>query len=192
MNNVFSEIEQLISKALADLNIDSSDKYIIERPADSSNGDFASNVAMKLFPQAKAIAKSPKEFAEKIVDSISKNLNSKNIEKVQVAGPGFINFYLSDFAYVGEIENIIQAGEMYGSGSPKNENIIVEYSSPNIAKPFTVGHFRSTIIGDALANILEFSGNKVFRDNHLGDWGTQFGNQIYAIKAISNVLLHSS
>lgn len=182
MNNVFSEIEQLISKALVDLNIDSTDKYIIERPADSSNGDFASNVAMKLFPHAKAFTKSPKEFAEKIVDSISKNLNSKNIDKVQVAGPGFINFYLSNFAYVGEIENIIQAGEMYGSGLSKNENIIVEYSSPNIAKPFTIGHFRSTIIGDALANILEFSGNKVFRDNHLGDWGTQFGNQIYAIK----------
>ena len=81
------------------------------------------------------------------------------------------------------LESAIQKVNLKQHGSKyANKNILIEFSSPNIAKPFTIGHLRSTIIGSALANLLEETGSKVFRDNHLGDWGTQFGKQIYAIK----------
>ncbi len=178
MNNVFSEIEQLISKALVDLNIDSTDKYIIERPADSSNGDFASNVAMKLFPHAKAFAKSPKDFAEKIVDSISKNLNSKNIDKVQVAGPGFINFYLSKTYF---IENMYAVRSLNGLNLGKKK-ISLEHTQINPNKEPHIGHLRNACIGDSLAKILRFVGNDVTVQYYQNDVGQQIASIVLAYK----------
>ncbi len=127
---------------------------------------------------------SPVELAEKIVEKLRSDKDLIGVvEKIEVAGPGFINFWLKSDALT---DNLIQIGkekEKYGNSSKKNgKTAIIEYSSPNIAKPFTIGHLRSTIIGDAIANLLEATGWKVMRDNHLGDWGTQFGKQIYAIK----------
>ncbi len=106
---------------------------------------------------------------------------SKIIEKIEVAGAGFINFYLKTEFFLEATKKATEPG--YGiNDSGKGKLAIVEYSSPNIAKPFTIGHLRSTVIGDAVANLLEMNGWKVMRDNHLGDWGTQFGKQIAAIK----------
>jgi arginyl-tRNA synthetase len=104
------------------------------------------------------------------------------LEKVEAVGD-FVNFYLSPKFFVEEIKKINEEKNDYGKQNiGQGKKVIVEYSSPNIAKPFTVGHLRSTIIGDAIANLLVFSGYEVIRDNHLGDWGTQFGKQIVAIK----------
>ena len=109
------------------------------------------------------------------------------MEKVEAVKPGFVNFYLSEKYLLENIKTVLEEKEKFGSKrQDPNKKVVIEYSSPNIAKPFTVGHLRSTIIGDAIANLLEANGWKVYRDNHLGDWGTQFGKQIYAIKTWGN------
>lgn len=139
-------------------------------------GDYTSNVAMVL---AKEEKKNPKVLAKEIVSKIKSDL----IEKIEVAGPGFINFWLKKDVLVGNLMQIDSQKEDYGKNKIGNgKTAIVEYSSPNIAKPFGVGHLRSTVIGDAVANLMEASGYKVMRDNHVGDWGTQFGKVICAIK----------
>jgi arginyl-tRNA synthetase len=156
----------------------------VEEPADASRGDYSTNVALIA---AKKLGKSPREVAGELQLKIdlacrqAGNLKLKILDKVEVAGPGFINFWISREELLQSIEQVEEEKIItnVGSGMP----VVVEYSSPNIAKPFTIGHLRSTIIGDAVANLLEATGWKVFRDNHVGDWGTQFGKQIYAIKA---------
>jgi arginyl-tRNA synthetase len=166
------------------------DKIQIESPADLEHGDYSTNAALVLFGQLKKSnalegVKSPKQLAEKLALSFEQILakdENNFVDKVSVAGPGFINFSLSDDFLIQELQTIISEQGDVISQSGKDKSIIAEYSSPNIAKPFTIGHLRSTIIGDAVANILESLGWKVYRDNHLGDWGTQFGKQIFAIK----------
>ena len=191
-----------IYKALASFKLDEIEKEDIslEHPADKFHGDYSTNIAMVLFGKIKQSGDndkskfySPRELAQAIVDHLQKKISSaqsnkyneftKNISKVEVAGPGFINFTLSDAFLLAKMGLIVEKRGDVIEKICEGKKIIVEYSSPNIAKPFTVGHLRSTIIGDSLANIFEISGCKVYRDNHLGDWGTQFGKQIYAIKA---------
>lgn len=167
------EIKEKLKSVLKDLGV-ATDHIMVDYPVDAKHGDYASNVALIA---AKKAGKNPRELAEAITVKIKE---SGMFEKVEVAGPGFINFWVKEEELINEIsENVIQ---QIGKG----KKVIVEYSSPNIAKPFTIGHLRSTIIGDAIANIMEAVGYTVFRDNHLGDWGTQFGKQIYAIKTWGN------
>jgi len=185
---ITQELKKAIHEVLLDLSIDiNQDSIIVEYPANTLNGDFSSNIAMSVFSKLKIDLgvdfkfNSPRNFAEKIAgELIDKNI--EGVSKIEIAGPGFINFTLSDAFLLSKMGLIIKNSgdvlEKIGNG----KKIVAEYSSPNIAKPFTVGHLRSTIIGDSLANIFEASGYEVFRDNHLGDWGTQFGKQIYAIK----------
>jgi len=179
-------LEEAIKTALWELKIDGSKipKINLEHPEDLTHGDYSSNIAMIL---AKHVAQNPKELATKIVAEINER-KSEEVKKVEVAGHGFINFYLSTDFFTEQIKKIVKEGEGFGRNKIGNEKkVVVEYSSPNIAKPFTVGHLRSTVIGDAIANILDFSGFKVIRDNHLGDWGTQFGKLIVAIKKWSSM-----
>ena len=180
------QIKDLIKKALGDLEISEKDipDFTLEHPDEMSHGDFATNIALML---AKPLKKNPVELAKQISEKINQNKIGE-IEKVEVAGPGFINFYLSPKYFASGLEEVLNKKENYGSKESVSANtVIVEYSSPNIAKPFTIGHLRSTIIGDAVANILEFGGHKVIRDNHLGDWGTQFGKLIVALKKWSSI-----
>lgn len=157
-------------------------KLHLEHPAQMEHGDFSTNVAMTQFKNLpNNDYHSPRELAQEIVNKIA-GQNSKLIQKVELAGPGFINIWLSHQALQQELTSISE-NPRYGSQPVSNDQkMVVEYSSPNIAKPFTIGHLRSTVIGDAIANLYEFLGFKVYRDNHLGDWGTQFGKQIFAIK----------
>ncbi len=176
-------LEKSIKQALSELDI-KAEKINLEHPEELTHGDYSCNVAMIL---AKQVAKNPRELAEKIVAEINER-KPKEISKVEVAGPGFINFYLSPEFFVDENRKILKEEKEFGrSKIGKGKKVIVEYSSPNIAKPFTIGHLRSTVIGDAIANILDFSGYEVIRDNHLGDWGTQFGKLIVAIKNWSSI-----
>lgn len=186
------QIIDLIKKAVMELGVKEGEipTFTLEHPDEMSHGDFATNVALML---AKPLKKNPVAVAKEIADKLSQN-KTADIIKIEVAGPGFINFYLSDKYFVNEVGEIIRKREKYGRKELSflnkifsGQKVIVEYSSPNIAKPFTVGHLRSTIIGDAVANILEFTGNKVIRDNHLGDWGTQFGKLIVALKKWSSI-----
>jgi len=146
----------------------------------SSFGDYTSNIAMVSVKKMKGF-NNPRALAEKIVEFLNESDDIKDVfKKIEVKGPGFINFYLADKYLFDVLKNI---DEKYGKlDIGKGKTVIVEYSSPNIAKPFTIGHLRSTIIGDAVANIMEYAGYDVKRDNHLGDWGSQFGKQIYAVK----------
>lgn len=120
-------------------------------------------------------------------DVIIKNLEKNNLIKKVYEKDGFINLQIKDEIYLSEIRKIIEKKDTLISNIGNEKKVIVEYSSPNIAKPFTVGHLRSTIIGDALANLLESTGHTVYRDSHVGDWGTQFGKQILAIKKWGDV-----
>lgn len=188
---IVQEIKQAISKALLDLGINSEQDIILEYPANKSHGDYSANVAMTMFGKLKKEQgeqfgfNSPRDFAQRLVDLlISQNLN--DFSEIVVAGPGFINFTLSDEFLLAKMGLIVQNHADVLDKVGKGQKVVAEYSSPNIAKPFTVGHLRSTIIGDSLANIFEALDYTVYRDNHLGDWGTQFGKQIYAIKTWGN------
>jgi arginyl-tRNA synthetase len=151
---------------------------LIDYPSNPEFGDFSTNVAMMA---AKKAGKNPRELAEEL----RREMGEGRWEKVEIAGPGFINFWIKDSALLAEIESVKNSNTVVER--KEKGKVIVEYSSPNIAKPFTVGHLRSTIIGDAVANLLEVTGWTVYRDNHVGDWGTQFGKQICAIKKWGNI-----
>ncbi len=132
-------------------------------------GDYQCNVALSL---AKELKLKPREVAEKIVKSIDL---SDLCEPLEIAGPGFINLTIKR-DYLAHRLNEIQKDSRLGvEKTEKQQKIVVDFSSPNIAKEMHVGHLRSTIIGDCLARILEFGGYEVLRLNHVGDWGTQFG-----------------
>jgi arginyl-tRNA synthetase len=152
-------------------------EFQVEHPEKKEFGDYSTNLAFLI---AKELKKKPNEIANQIAKSVEKE---KIFEKVEVKEPGFINFFLSlDFLFE-ELKKILKEKENYGKSKiGKGKTVIIDYSSPNIAKPFGIGHLRSTIIGQALYNIYKFLGYKVIGDNHLGDWGTQFGKLIFAIK----------
>ena len=184
------KLQHQLEIALTKLNLTWPEGARIEKPADETHGDYASNVALVLVGQNDGSKndesknfKNPRKLAEKIVDKCATSTEfTKIIKKTAVAGPGFINFQLSEHFLLEALQQLTTKSTQLPQ-KKKGQKIIVEYSSPNIAKPFTVGHLRSTIIGDAIANLLEATGAKILRDNHLGDWGTQFGKQIYALKA---------
>ncbi|MEK7611906.1 MAG: arginine--tRNA ligase [Patescibacteria group bacterium] len=167
--------------------------FSVEPSARPDFGHYATNVAMKL---ASVRGEAPLTIAEQIAkDAREKGMHL--LSRVEVARPGFINFWLSDSALEEGMKGVLSAGKKWGrpasragSGKPtKNEKktIVIDYSHPNIAKPMSVAHLRSTIIGAALYNVFAFSGWKTVGDNHLGDWGKQFGVLIAAYKEISNL-----
>ncbi|MFM2312489.1 MAG: hypothetical protein RLZZ04_1765 [Cyanobacteriota bacterium] len=132
-------------------------------------GDYQSNVALSL---AKPLKQNPRAIAQSIIDHLQVE---EMCETPTIAGAGFINFALKP-SYLGQLLSQIQSDERLGiSQVQPTSKVIVDFSSPNIAKEMHVGHLRSTIIGDAIARILEFRGYDVLRLNHVGDWGTQFG-----------------
>lgn len=154
--------------------------FKVDEASNPAFGDYSSNMALSHKP--------PREYAESLVAKLKKDKKlSGLVDKIEIAGPGFINFWLKEDLLVSNLIQIDSEKEKYGTSKMgKDKLVIVEYSSPNIAKPFGVGHLRSTVIGDAVANLMEAVGYKVMRDNHLGDWGTQFGKMIYAIKTWGN------
>lgn len=149
----------------------------VEVCKDLSHGDYCSSLPLKL---AKQTGKDPMVVAQDIVGKIDK---PDSIAKIEIVKPGFINFFLSEDYLKQELKEVFDKKEQYGSGTwGNNKTIVIDYSSPNIAKSFGVGHLRSTIIGQAIYNIYKFSGWNCIGDNHIGDWGTQFGKLIFQIK----------
>jgi len=143
-------------------------------------GHYSTSLALKL---AKREDENPLEFAKKLALDIKSSAPVGLFDRVEAVAPGFINFWLTEKFIRESLKFIVKEGENYGrSKIGKGKRVIVEYSSPNIAKPMHVGHLRSTIIGDALANIFEFTGHKVTRWNYISDWGTQFGKLVAAYK----------
>ncbi len=149
-------------------------------PENQDHGHYTTNVALIA---AKKRGMNPREVAEAMRGEIVLKSKKGIFQKIEIAGPGFLNFFLSEKILEAEISRAIKEKSGYGTAKAgKGKVAIVEFSSPNIAKPMSVGHLRSTVIGDALANLLRSQGYKVITDNHLGDWGTQFGKLIYAWK----------
>lgn len=173
---MIEEIRKGLHKAAEKAGIDNPEVHL-EHPDEISHGDFSSNVALI---NAKRLKINPKEMAEKVIAKFEK---PEHVESVEIAGPGFINVRLSRKYFIEGIQEILEKKSEYGRQElGKGKTVLMEYSSPNIAKPFTVGHLRSTIIGDSIANILDCLGYNVVRDNHLGDWGTQFGKLLVALE----------
>lgn len=143
--------------------------FVVERPKDKNHGDFSSNIAML---NARYLKIAPRIFAENLLSRLE---NHALFEKVEIAGPGFINFTFKQDIIENQIEVMWQSKTLGIMPVAEDKTIIVDYSSPNLAKEMHVGHLRSTIIGDAIANVLEVKGYQVIRQNHVGDWGTQFG-----------------
>lgn len=140
-------------------------------------GDYQTNVAMVL---AKPARKNPRELASEIVDHFE---TDGLTEKPEIAGPGFINFRIRQSVLEHRILDLIGDNDRLGVEKVEDpDTIVIDFSAPNVAKPMHVGHIRSTIIGDTLARIASFMGHRVIRDNHIGDWGTQFGMILWGWK----------
>lgn len=154
-------------------------KVVLEHPQQESHGDYATSIALR---EAKKRGKNPKELAEELVEKLEEE-GISGVEEIRVEGAGFVNFYLSDEWLVAQAEKAVKKKKEYGKGKwGKGKRMLIDYSSPNIAKQFSVGHLRSTIIGQALYNLYQFGGWEAVGDNHLGDWGTQFGMIIAAVE----------
>ena len=165
--------EELVK--IVDIDKNELESYI-EVPKDAKNGDYS----FPCFKLAKELKKAPQMIANDIKEKI--NLEGTGIEKVDVIG-GFLNFFIDKKLLAKEVLNEITKKEEYGrSKIGEGRNIVIDYSAPNIAKPFHIGHLRSTVIGGALSNIYKFLGYNVTGINHLGDYGTQFGKLIEGYK----------
>lgn len=140
--------------------------------ADLRFGDYQSNAAMVLAKQHK---KNPRALAQEIIDK----LEISGLATADIAGPGFINFRILPAAYATHTASLLRDERLGVPATGAGKTIVVDFSAPNVAKPMHVGHIRSTIIGDSLARIARFLGYNVIADNHIGDWGTQFGMIIY-------------
>ena len=135
----------------------------------SSFADFQANVALAL---AKRLGRPPREVAAELASRLDV---SDACEPPEVSGPGFINFRLRDDWIAAQASRMLDDPRLGLAPAAAPQTVVVEYSSPNIAKEMHVGHLRTTVVGDAIARVLEFAGHRVIRDNHVGDWGTQFG-----------------
>ena len=173
MKNFKQIIAKQISKTI-NINEKELESYI-ETPKDSKNGDYA----FPCFRLAKELRKAPPVIANEIKEKIEP---VEEIEKIEVAG-GYLNFFINKTTLVEEVLREISKTEQYGKSEiGREKNIVIDYSAPNIAKPFHIGHLRSTVIGGALYNIYKYLGYNVTGVNHLGDYGTQFGKLIEGYK----------
>lgn len=181
MINFKQKIAKTIAKA-TDLDEKELETYI-ETPKDLNNGDYA----FPCFRLAKELKKAPPVIANEIKEKIDLDINkSDEIEKVEIVG-GYLNFYINKTILINEVLDEISRNEDYGkSNIGKEKNIVIDYSAPNIAKPFHIGHLRSTVIGGALYNIYKYLGYNTIGVNHLGDYGTQFGKLIEGYKLWGN------
>ena len=163
-----SQLSQIIKQALDTAKIESNN-IVISDTTKPEFGDYQYNGVMKL---AKILKKNPREIATTLIQHIN---TTGMVSKVEIAGPGFINIWLNNSWLSNQAHSILN-DKRVGVGYVKTpQKVVVDYSGPNMAKQMHVGHLRSSIIGDTLATLLEFLGDDVIRQNHIGDWGTQFG-----------------
>lgn len=175
----------LINKAIADLNVSKQDLpvFTLEHPDEIKHGDWATNIALVL---AKQLKKTPLQIANEITKILNNNL-PKEIIKVEVAGPGFINFYLSSNYFIKEIKKILKTKEKYGQADLPfikkifKTKIIIEHSDPNPFKEFHIGHLMSNSIGESISRIVKFLGVKVIPVSYGGDVGLHVAKAIYAV-----------
>ncbi|CWX17603.1 TPA: arginine--tRNA ligase [Haemophilus influenzae] len=166
--NIQSILSDKIKQAMILAGADQSYDALIRQSGKPQFGDYQANGIMAA---AKKLGLNPREFAQKVLDNAQL---SDIAEKLEIAGPGFINIFLNPTWLTTEISAALSHKNL-GIQATNKQTVVIDYSSPNVAKEMHVGHLRSTIIGDAVARTLEFLGHNVIRANHVGDWGTQFG-----------------
>ncbi|MEM8679445.1 MAG: arginine--tRNA ligase [Planctomycetota bacterium] len=175
--NIISELKDRFREAVAQHVDDPSAMLDLIRPSQNPQfGDYQANFAM---PLAKQLGKPPREVAAQIAEATEL---TDLCESVEIAGPGFINLKLRDQWLAAELNALRGDARCGVTATPQPRKFVVDFSSPNVAKSMHVGHIRSTVIGDSLCRMLRFVGHDVISDNHLGDWGTQFGMIIYGYK----------
>lgn len=160
-----------VNKAIANGELPEAElpKFIIEQPTDKANGDFSTNIAMA---GARNFHKAPREIAQSIVNNL--DLDNTYFEEIKIAGPGFINFYLSQEYYSAILKDVIEKGENYGkSDYGKGKKVLVEFVSANPTGPMHIGNARGGAIGDCLASVLDCAGYEVFREFYVNDAGNQ-------------------
>lgn len=170
-NKLYEAIENAVKSAIENGDLPQADipKFIIEKPADKKNGDFSSNIAMA---GARAFHGAPRMIAEAIVKNFS--LDGGYIDRCEIAGPGFINFYLSDKYYSDVLKDIVASGDSYGrSDYGEGKRILVEFVSANPTGPMHIGNARGGAIGDCLASVLDAAGYDVQREFYVNDAGNQ-------------------
>jgi arginyl-tRNA synthetase len=175
------KIENLIKDALKQLGIAEVD-FVVEHPADLKMGDYSTNVAMVL---AKNLKLNPKELAEKIVGILLTLVKGEDgrgyIQEIQVAGAGFINFFLSREFFSNSIEEVIKNKDFGKNHTLKDKKIMIEYTDPNPFKPIHIGHLMTNAIGESIARIIEYSGAQVSRANYQGDVGLHVAKAIWGL-----------
>jgi len=173
------QIESRLQEAVRAVLPDADVSAVLVRPCpDPKFGDYQSNALMSV---AKARKMNPRQLA---TDVVAKLEVSAWCEKVEIAGAGFLNFRLTPTALADALQSAIRGEQLFFSKATTPRTVVVDFSSPNVAKPMHVGHIRSTGIGDALQRILRLLGHQVITDNHIGDWGTQFGKLLLGWKQI--------
>lgn len=173
-----NDIIESIRKTLQNLGI-SAGVISLEHPSDLNNGDYSTNVAMAY---AKQSGTNPRALAEQIKTELEKEL-PKEIEKVEVAGAGFINFYLSRQFFADSISEIVKQNQNWGKNTIlEGKKVMVEYTQPNPFKPFHIGHLMSNAIGESISRVVEFSGAKTIRANYQGDVGLHVAKAIYGLQ----------
>nr|WP_314170878.1 arginine--tRNA ligase [uncultured Aggregatibacter sp.] len=177
--NIQSILSEKIKQAMIAAGADAQCEALVRQSGKVQFGDYQANGIM---PAAKKLGLNPREFAQSVLDKAELQ---DIAEKTEIAGPGFINIFLKDAWLADNINRAVQDPKL-GVHNPEKQTVVVDYSSPNVAKEMHVGHLRSTIIGDAVVRTLEFLGNNVIRANHVGDWGTQFGMLIAYLEKIEN------
>jgi arginyl-tRNA synthetase len=170
-------LQERFHDALSGLVADPRPYVAMIKPAqDAKHGDYQANCAMAL---GKVLNKPPRDVAQTIVDRLKID---DLLEPPQIAGPGFINLRFKNDWLADQLRACASDARLGIQFANPKKTIVIDFSSPNVAKPMHVGHLRSTIIGDALARLFRFFGHAVITDNHLGDWGTQFGMLLYGYK----------
>jgi len=176
--SIVKKLDTLVRFALAELDIDTPESIIFEHPADLVHGDYSTNIAMMI---AKRVAENPKDLAEKIQKELVKNL-PKEMEKIIVAGPGFLNFYLAQNFYMQSIPKILEQENEFGKSKILlGKKVLVEHSSPNLFKPFHIGHMMNNAIGESLVQLMQFSGAMVSTMSFPSDISLGVAKAIYII-----------
>ena len=175
-NQIESKLQVAVRAVLPDADVST----VLVRPCDPKFGDFQSNALMSL---AKVRKLNPRQLA---TDTLARLDVSDVCEKVEIAGAGFLNFRLKNSALTQTLEAAARGEHLFFSPAASPKTVVIDFSSPNVAKPMHVGHIRSTGIGDALQRTLRLLGHRVISDNHIGDWGTQFGKLLLGWKQMLN------
>jgi arginyl-tRNA synthetase len=180
-----NELVKILTKTLGGLGVSKGD-FSLEHPDDLTHGDYSTSIALAYCKELKL---SPRQLAEKIVAELQK-IKIPNVIKIEIAGPGFINFFLTPDFFTKEINNIVKFDKKYGSNKSRaGEKIMIEYTDPNAFKQFHIGHLMANSVGETISRVIDFSGAKVIRACYSGDIGLHVAKAIFGYQILDKQYL---